>query len=99
MTAPSSPVLPVIVALATAAASAQAASPMTAGEVVKVDRAQGRVTLKHAEIRSMEIPAMTMTYRVKDKAQLESLKPGDKVQFSIDRIDSQYTVVAIEPKR
>jgi len=89
------------IALVAAAATqvALAASPMTDGEVKKVDKPAARVTLKHAEIKSLDIPAMTMSYRVKDPKMLEQLQAGDKVRFSIERVDSQYTVVAIEPAR
>jgi Cu/Ag efflux protein CusF len=85
--------------VAAASQAAIAASPMVDGEVKKVDKAAARVTLKHGEIKALEIPPMTMAYRVKDPALLEGLKPGDHVRFSVERVASQYTVVAIEPAR
>lgn len=82
-----------------AAQAAQAASPMTDGEVKKIDKPAARITLKHGEIKSLDIPAMTMSYHVKDPAVLDKVKVGDHVRFSVERIDSQYTVVALEPAR
>jgi Cu/Ag efflux protein CusF len=42
---------------------------------------------------------MTMVYRVKDKAMLESLKPGDKIKFDVDGVDSEFTVLHLEKAR
>jgi Cu/Ag efflux protein CusF len=39
---------------------------------------------------------MTMAYRVKDPAILDKFQPGDRVRFSVERVDSQYTIVQIE---
>jgi Cu(I)/Ag(I) efflux system protein CusF len=72
---------------------------MTEAEVRKVDTAGGKLTLKHGEIRSMDMPPMTMVYRVKDPAMLSRLQAGDKVRFSAEKIGGQYTVTAIEPAR
>ncbi len=69
------------------------------GEVRKVDAAAGKVTLKHGEIKALDIPPMTMTYRVQDKAALTKLQPGDKVRFQASRVDGQYTITAISLAR
>ena len=76
-----------------------AASPMADGEVRKVDKAQGKVTLKHGEIKALDMPPMTMVFEVKDKAWLDNLKPGDKVRFSAVNNSGRYTVTAIEVQR
>lgn len=81
--------------LATSAVSAQAAD--TLGEVRKVDVPAAKITLKHGEIKNLGIPPMTMTYRVKDKAMLSGLHPGDKVRFTADKIDGQYVVTTLVP--
>lgn len=86
-------------ALLVAVHGAMAASPLVDGEVKKVDKAAARLTLKHGEIKSMDIPAITMAYKVKDPAMLDKVQPGDHVKFSIERIDSQYTVVQLETGR
>ena len=66
---------------------------MTEGEVRKVDREQGWVTLKHGEIRNVGMPAMTMVFRTSDKALLDPIREGDKVRFVVD---DQMTVTKIE---
>ena len=50
------------------------------GEVVTVDQAGQRLQLKHAAIPELKWPAMTMFFAVADKAQLDGLKAGDKVE-------------------
>ncbi|NQD37947.1 copper-binding protein [Permianibacter sp. IMCC34836] len=57
------------------------AAALTEGEVRKLDKEAGKVTLKHAEIKNLDMPGMTMVFQVKDKAQLAALQVGDKVQF------------------
>jgi Cu/Ag efflux protein CusF len=71
------------------------AQALTDGEVRKIDKAQGRITLKHGAIRNMDMPPMTMVFRVRDASALETLAVGDKVRFAVDKIDGQYTVTAI----
>jgi Cu/Ag efflux protein CusF len=45
--------------------TAQAATDdMTDGEVRKVDKEGGKLTLKHADIKSLDMPAMTMVFVV-----------------------------------
>ncbi len=73
------------------------ASDMTAGEVRKIDLEQGKVTLRHAEIKDLDMPPMTMVFVVKDKAKLAQLKPGDKVKFRAINEAGQFTVVDIQP--
>jgi Cu/Ag efflux protein CusF len=64
-------------------------------EVRKVDKAQGKVTLKHAEIKKLDMPAMTMVFRVRDPKMLDGLNVGDKIRIEADKVDGQYTVTAL----
>jgi Cu(I)/Ag(I) efflux system periplasmic protein CusF len=86
-------------ALTTTAALAQAVLPQTEGEVRKVDKEAGKVTLKHGEIKNLEMPGMTMVFQVKDTALLEKVKAGDKVNFTADKVNGAYTVLSIEPRK
>jgi len=67
-----------------------------AGEVRKVDRDNQKITIKHGEIKSLDMPPMTMVFTVKDPALLEAAKPGDKVRFWVAREDGKFVVTAIE---
>ncbi|GAA5234437.1 copper-binding protein [Verticiella sediminum] len=82
--------------LATAAAVAAAApSKPVEGEVRRIDVAAGTITLKHGPIPELELPAITLVYQVRDAGLVADVKPGDKVRFSADRIDGQYTLISI----
>jgi Cu/Ag efflux protein CusF len=76
--------------------SAQSAA-MAEGEIRKVDKDAGKLTIKHGPIPSMDMPPMTMVYRVKDPAMLDKVKPGDKVKFLAEKVGSAFTVMQIEP--
>ena len=84
-----------IAALATTTL-ALAQAPMANGEVTKLDKANARITLKHGEIKSLEMPPMTMVFNVKDKALLDQLKAGDKVRFKAVNEAGKYTVTELQ---
>lgn len=78
-------------------AATAGADDMTDGEVRKIDLEAGKVTLKHADIKSLDMPAMTMVFVVKDKALLEKLKTGEKVRFKVVNDGGKFTVTDIQP--
>ena len=80
-----------------ATAAAAGADDLTDGEVRKIDLEAGKVTLKHADIKSLDMPAMTMVFAVKDKAMLDKLKTGDKVKFKVVNDGGKFTVTEIQP--
>jgi Cu(I)/Ag(I) efflux system periplasmic protein CusF len=77
-------------------AAAAGTADLTDGEVRKVDLDAGKVTLKHGEIKSLDMPAMTMVFVVKNRSALERLKAGDKVKFKAINDAGKYTVTEIE---
>ena len=79
-----------------AAASATALVAMADGEVRKVDTEAGKLTLRHGPIAQLDMPGMTMVFKVADPKLLNGLKPGDKLRFSADRIQGAITITAIE---
>ena len=81
------------------AKAAKASSALTKGEVRKVDKEAGKVTIKHGPLENLGMPAMTMVYRVKDPAMLDQLQAGDKIDFSADKINGAYTVTQVKPAR
>ena len=70
---------------------------MTHGEVRKVDRDNKKITLKHGEIKSLQMPGMTMVFQVKDAAMLDMVKQGDKVQFKAEKAGGALVVTEIQP--
>ncbi|HEY6134596.1 MAG TPA: copper-binding protein [Rubrivivax sp.] len=79
--------------------AAAADADRTDGEVRKIDVEAGKLTLRHAEIKSLDMPPMTMVFVVKDKSLLDKLKTGDKVRFKAINDAGKYTVTEIEPVR
>lgn len=73
-----------------------AAAAMTDGEVRKIDKDNLKITLKHRDIKSLEMPAMTMVFKVKDAAMLDQLKVGSAVKFMAEKADGAFVVTAIE---
>ncbi len=82
-------------AITVVATAALAQAPTVAGEVVKIDKPGARVTLKHAGIKHLDMPAMAVAFRVRDVKLLDDLVIGDRIRFVADRIDGQYTVTMI----
>jgi Cu(I)/Ag(I) efflux system protein CusF len=74
--------------------------PPTAGEVRRIDKETRKITIRHAPIANLGMPAMTMVFEVSDPALLNSVKVGDKVQFTADkRHDGALVVTRITPER
>ena len=76
------------------AASAPGAD-MTQGEVKKIDKEAGKITLKHGPIANLEMPAMTMVFRAKDASALDQVNVGDEILFKVERIDGALTVTEL----
>ena len=65
------------------------------GEVMKIDKAQARITLKHGGLKALDMPPMTLIFRVQDAQQLDALAVGDRVKFDAAKVGGAYTVTAI----
>ncbi|WP_229495986.1 copper-binding protein [Massilia polaris] len=74
------------------------AAPVTlvAGEVKKVDKEAGKMTIKHGALANLDMPPMTMVFRVKDPAMLEKVKAGDKINFAAERANGAITVIQLD---
>ena len=70
--------------------------PMTDGEIRKVDMENKKVTIKHGEIKNLDMPGMTMVFQFKDPAMLDKVKVGDKVKFSAAKIGGAIVVTDIQ---
>jgi Cu(I)/Ag(I) efflux system periplasmic protein CusF len=81
--------------LAATSALAQAAD-MSSGEIRKVDKSSSKITIKHGELKNLDMPPMTMVFQVRDPALLEKAKKGDKVRFVAEDKDGALVVTALE---
>jgi Cu/Ag efflux protein CusF len=81
-----------------AAAGASTAADMTEGEIRKVDKTAGTMTIKHGEIRNLGMPPMTMVFKAKSPALFEKVRPGDKVRFTAEQTTAGALIVTdIQP--
>ena len=78
-------------------AAADDGSGMSEGVVRKVDLEARKVTLRHGPIKNLDMPQMSMVFRVSDPKMLEGLRPDAKVRFKAERLDGQITVTHLEP--
>ena len=76
-----------------------AAPGMTDGEVRKIDKDAGKITIKHGDIKHMDMPGMTMVFVVKDKVLLDKTSVGAKIQFMATNENGQMTVTDIQPAK
>ena len=67
-----------------------------AGQVVKVDIQRAKITLAHGPIKSLNMSAMTMPFKVRDPSMLTAVKPGDKVVFSAAVVQNEVMVTQLE---
>jgi Cu/Ag efflux protein CusF len=74
-----------------------AADNFVDGEVKKIDKDTGKITIKHGPIPNLEMPGMTMVFRAKDAADLDKVKVGDSVRFKADKVDGNITITEIKP--
>jgi Cu/Ag efflux protein CusF len=80
-------------------APAAMSADMTDGEIRKVDMENKKITLKHGVIKNLDMPGMTMVFRVKDPAMLDKVKAGDKVRFKAEKADGAIVVTDIQPAK
>ena len=66
------------------------------GIVKKVDAKAGKVTLQHGPVASLNWPAMTMAFNVKDKALWNKLEDGKKVEVEFTKQGADYVVTGVK---
>jgi len=66
------------------------------GLIQRIDREKGAVTIKHGPLQGLDMPGMTMSFPVKDKAMLSNLQPLQKVDFEITYDGKNYLITNIK---
>ncbi len=72
---------------------------LTDGEVRKIDKEAKKITIKHGEIKNLDMPGMTMVFQVKDAALLDGVKAGDRVTFVAERAGGAIVITDIQPAK
>jgi Cu(I)/Ag(I) efflux system protein CusF len=68
------------------------------GVVRRIDLDNNKITIRHGEIKSLDMPPMTMVFIAKQPALLKTLQPGDEVEFEALEVNGQYIVGKIKKK-
>ena len=81
---------------ATAEIKSADAAAMSSGEVRKIDKEAGKITIKHGPLANLGMPPMTMVFRVSDPALLDQVKPGDKIDFVAEKANGALSITKIQ---
>lgn len=76
-------------------ADAKGNKVMTDGQVKRINKSSKKITIKHGEIANLEMPPMTMVFRVADENMLDQVKKGDKVKFHVEERDGAMVITEI----
>ena len=68
---------------------------MAQGEIQKIDKDTGRLTIKHGEIKNLGMPGMTMVFATKDKSMADKVKTGDNIRFRAVNENGKFIVIEI----
>lgn len=79
-----------------ASAAQPAAADLTDAEVRRIDIANKKITLRHGEIKSISMPAMTMIFQVRDPALLDKVKVGDKVRIAVEKANGALVITQMQ---
>tara|TARA_R110002049_G_scaffold295896_1_gene483602 strand:+ start:842 stop:1222 length:381 start_codon:yes stop_codon:yes gene_type:complete len=76
----------------------QAAGDMTEGEIKRISKGSRKLTIKHGEIKNLDMPPMTMTFTASNDKMLEMVKKGDMVKFKVEAVNGQMVITEIMPQ-
>ena len=72
---------------------------MADGEIRKISKDTGKLTIKHGEIKNLDMPPMTMVFTAQDPAMLDAVAVGDKVRFKVIDEGGKMMVTELQPVR
>lgn len=87
--------LPSIVAALLLSTATSFAADFVEAKVIEIDEKARTVTLEHRDIPNLDMPAMTMTFRIGSDVDVEKLAPGMVVEFTADNVDDEVTVTEV----
>ena len=77
-------------------ASQDDANILSEGEVKKIDKEAGKLTVQHGPLTNLGMPGMTMAFKVQDPTMLDQVKAGDKIRLRVERVNGTFTVTKLE---
>lgn len=82
----------VLLVVLASAAQAQWAN----GEIRRIDAQNLRLTIKHGEIKALDMPPMTMVFYVKDPVLLQGLAVQDTIEFQASLEGTKYYLTEVK---
>lgn len=84
--------------VAPATSAAKTAGHQALGTVESVDAKTGTVSLNHGPVASLKWPAMTMEFKLANKALLRDLQPGASVAVEfVERQPGEWVITSVKP--
>lgn len=80
----------------TSTVAAAPTASMSEGEVKRIDKQAGKITIKHGPLVNLDMPPMTMVFAVKDAALLDRVQTGDKIRFVAEKNGAKFQVAHLE---
>lgn len=68
------------------------AAEWTKGEVRRVDIENKKISIRHEEIKSLDMPPMSMVFYVENTGLLKGISPGDQVEFVAGQTNTKLFV-------
>ena len=69
--------------------------PKVMGEVKKVKAKSGKITIKHEPIPNLDMPGMSMVFRIAEGVDISEYKKGDAVEFTVVERDGKMVILSI----
>ena len=88
--------LAVALMLALGGAGTALGAEFTKGKVKKLDEKAGKVTIIHEDLKNLDMPGMTMVFRIGEGVDAAKLKEGADIEFVADRVNGKITVTEIK---
>ncbi|MDJ1634249.1 hypothetical protein G6L94_20790 [Agrobacterium rhizogenes] len=88
--------LTLVALLSLMAAFGVLAQEFTKGVVNKVDAKAKKVTIRHEDLKNLDMPAMTMVFRVEDPVLLQKFKEGAAIEFVAERVNGKLAVTQVK---
>lgn len=68
------------------------------GQVRRIDQTTQKLTIKHGEIKSIDMPPMTMVFTAREPGILDGIQVNDTIEFQAEIEGTKYYVTKIRKK-
>jgi Cu(I)/Ag(I) efflux system protein CusF len=87
-----------VTALLLAGLCSSAYAEWAQGQVRRIDQTTQKLTIKHGEIKSIDMPPMTMVFTAREPGILDGIQVNDTIEFQAEIEGTKYYVTKIRKK-